>query len=107
VDHQYFVLAFPEILQSNSMAYGTYLRRQVLSQEIACIFQNPKNHYPVGFEVFTAVTMKNAVFWDVAPRRSCVNGHFGKTYRLHLQDRKTRVSWSLAASGVWRHLDLA
>jgi hypothetical protein len=21
----------------------------------------------VGFEVFTAVTMKNAVFWDVAP----------------------------------------
>jgi hypothetical protein len=26
----------------------------------------------VGFEVFTAVTMKNAVFWDVAPCRSCV-----------------------------------
>jgi hypothetical protein len=25
----------------------------------------------VGFEVFTAVTMKNAVSWDVAPRRSC------------------------------------
>jgi hypothetical protein len=27
----------------------------------------------VGFEVFTAVTMKNAVFRDVAPRRYCVN----------------------------------
>jgi hypothetical protein len=26
----------------------------------------------VRFEVFTAVTMKNAVFWDVAPCRSCV-----------------------------------
>jgi hypothetical protein len=25
----------------------------------------------VGFEVFTAVTMKNAIFWDVAPCRSC------------------------------------
>jgi hypothetical protein len=25
----------------------------------------------VGFEVVTAVTMKNAVFWDVAPYRSC------------------------------------
>jgi hypothetical protein len=25
----------------------------------------------VGFEVFTAVTMKNAVFWDVAPCTSC------------------------------------
>jgi hypothetical protein len=31
----------------------------------------------VRFEVFTAVTMKNAVFWDVAPCRSCVNRHFG------------------------------
>jgi hypothetical protein len=27
----------------------------------------------VRFEVFTAVTMKNAVFWDVASCRSCVN----------------------------------
>jgi hypothetical protein len=34
--------------------------------------------------------MKNAVFWDVAPCRSCVNLHFGGTYRLHLQDRKIR-----------------
>jgi hypothetical protein len=25
----------------------------------------------VRFEVFTAVTMKNAVFWDVAPCISC------------------------------------
>jgi hypothetical protein len=45
----------------------------------------------VRFEVFTAVTMKNAVFWDVAPRRSCVNRRFGGTYRLHLQGRKIRV----------------
>jgi hypothetical protein len=36
----------------------------------------------VGFETFTAVTMKNAVFWDVAPCRSCVNRRFGGTYRL-------------------------
>jgi hypothetical protein len=27
----------------------------------------------VRFEVFTAVTMKNAVVWDVAPCRSCVS----------------------------------
>jgi hypothetical protein len=34
----------------------------------------------VGFEVFTAVTMKNAVFWDVAPCRSCeLNRRFGGT----------------------------
>jgi hypothetical protein len=34
--------------------------------------------------------MKNAVFWDVAPCRSCVNRHFGGTHRLHLQRRKLR-----------------
>jgi hypothetical protein len=34
--------------------------------------------------------LKNAVFWDVAPCRSCVNWHFGGTYCLHLQGRKIR-----------------
>jgi hypothetical protein len=29
--------------------------------------------------------MKNAVFWDVVPCRSCVNRRLGGTYRLHLQ----------------------
>jgi hypothetical protein len=31
---------------------------------------------------------KNAVFWDVALYRSCVNRRFGGTYRLSLQGRK-------------------
>jgi hypothetical protein len=44
----------------------------------------------VRFEVFTAVTMKNAIFWDMAPCSSCVNRRFGGTYRLHLQGRKIR-----------------
>jgi hypothetical protein len=33
----------------------------------------------VRFEVFTAVTMKNAVFWDVTPCGSCKNRRFGGT----------------------------
>jgi hypothetical protein len=33
---------------------------------------------------------KNAVFWDVAPCRSCVRRCFGGTYRLHLQGRNIR-----------------
>jgi hypothetical protein len=42
----------------------------------------------VGFEVFTAATMKNAVFWGVAPCRcDRLNRHFGGSYRLHLQGR--------------------
>jgi hypothetical protein len=30
------------------------------------------------FEVFTSVTMKNAIFWDVNPCDSCKNRHFGE-----------------------------
>jgi hypothetical protein len=33
----------------------------------------------VRFEVFTAVTMKNGVFWDVTPCGSCKNQRFGGT----------------------------
>jgi hypothetical protein len=36
----------------------------------------------VRFEVFTAVTVKNAVFWDVAPRSSCKNRRLGGMYHL-------------------------
>jgi hypothetical protein len=49
--------------------------------------------------------MENAVFWDVSPRRSCVNRCFGGKYRVHLQGSKirrqgTNVSrWSYA---IWR-----
>jgi hypothetical protein len=31
------------------------------------------------FEAFTAVTMKNNVFWDVTPCGSCKNRRFGGT----------------------------
>jgi hypothetical protein len=33
----------------------------------------------VRFEVFTAVTMKNGVFWDVTPCGSCKKRRFGGT----------------------------
>jgi hypothetical protein len=33
----------------------------------------------VRFEVFTAVTMKNGVVWDVTPCGSCKNRRFGGT----------------------------
>jgi hypothetical protein len=44
----------------------------------------------VRFEVFTVVTMKNAVLWDVVPCRYCINGSFGGKYRLHLQGRRKK-----------------
>jgi hypothetical protein len=36
-------------------------------------------YHCVRFEVFTAVTITNIVFWDVALCRSCVNRRFGGT----------------------------
>jgi hypothetical protein len=40
--------------------------------------------------VFTAVTMKNAIFWDVMPCGSCKNRHCGGTYRLRHQGDKNQ-----------------
>jgi hypothetical protein len=39
----------------------------------------------VRSEVFMAVTMKNAIFWDVAPCGTCKNRRFRRMYCLHLQ----------------------
>jgi hypothetical protein len=35
--------------------------------------QRPACYCHVTFEVFTAVTIKNAFFWDVTPSGSCKN----------------------------------
>jgi hypothetical protein len=40
----------------------------------------------VGFEVFTAMTMKNAVFWHVA---LCVNRRFGGTSSIFRVEKST------------------
>jgi hypothetical protein len=56
--------------------------------------------YYVRFEVFTAVTMKKAVFWDVAPCRNGVNRRFGGTYRFHLQDRREIIRKSAREASV-------
>jgi hypothetical protein len=53
----------------------------------------------IGFEVLTAVVMKNTTFWDITPCSPLsVNRHFGGTYRLHLQGRKTSSTRNQRAS---------
>jgi hypothetical protein len=43
----------------------------------------------VGVEVLTAVVMNSTTFWDIEPCSPLrVSPRFGRTYRLHLQDRK-------------------
>jgi hypothetical protein len=42
----------------------------------------------VKFEVFTSMTMKNAISWDLKPRGSFKNRLFGGTYLLHHHGNK-------------------
>jgi hypothetical protein len=44
----------------------------------------------VRFEIFTALTMKNAIFWDIKPCGSCKKRRFGGTQRLRHQVDKNR-----------------
>jgi hypothetical protein len=46
----------------------------------------------VRFEVFMVVTMRNAIFWDVAPCGSYENQRFGGMCHLHHPGKK-RASW--------------
>jgi hypothetical protein len=52
-------------------------------------------------EVFTAVAMKNAVLWDLAPCRSYVNRRFGGTYR---RDAISSSETSVYTRSTRRHI---
>jgi hypothetical protein len=52
----------------------------------------------VRFEVFAALTMKNAVFWDVAPCIACVDRRFGGTYRVSSSNLKMEAIYSSETS---------
>jgi hypothetical protein len=65
--------------------------------------KHPINY--VRFEVFTAVTMKSAVFWNVTPCDSCKNRRSGGTYSLHHQgDKNRRAKKTLAVTSNWTTL---
>jgi hypothetical protein len=49
-----------------------------MRDEIQAVYKEMLLLY-VRFEVFTAVSLKNAIFWDVAPCVSCKYRSFGET----------------------------
>jgi hypothetical protein len=54
----------------------------------------------VGFEVLTAVIMKNTSFWDTTPCSPLkVSRRFGRKYPLHLQGRSISQETSVRAGG--------
>jgi hypothetical protein len=48
-----------------------YNDRKMHKESVVAKFQILDRQHSVRFEVFTAVTMKNAVFWDITPCGSC------------------------------------
>jgi hypothetical protein len=66
----------------------TMMRERLSSSETSVLTRATGRNIPedtilhVRFEVFTAVTMKNGVFWVVTPCGSCTNRRFGGTWRL-------------------------
>jgi hypothetical protein len=50
-----------------------------IHQTVMGFFLNLTNEKDVRFEGFTAVTIKNGVFWDVTPCGSCKNRGFRGT----------------------------
>jgi hypothetical protein len=53
-----------------------------------------------SFEVFTAVTIKNAIFWDVTLCGSCENQHFGGMCCLHQQDERNQWAGNNVSSNL-------
>jgi hypothetical protein len=68
----------------------TCINPLILTYHTAYRFRLVKLWSHVRFEVFSALTMKNGVFWVVTPCGSCKNRCFGGTWRLLHQSDKNR-----------------
>jgi hypothetical protein len=58
--------------------------------KVKCYIEVYNHSKHVKFEVFTAVTIKDAIFWDVTLYGSCMNQCFEGMYHLHHQSEKNQ-----------------
>jgi hypothetical protein len=88
-----------KIHQSAGIRTPTPVVQTVAGPSIGCGIRDPVSntlfiylfiYLFVRFEVFTEVTIKNGIFWNVTPCASCKNRRFGGTQRLHHQGDKNR-----------------
>jgi hypothetical protein len=59
------------------MPFATGARCEKILISISSLRASVDSANMVRFEVFTAVTMKNCVFWDITPCGSCKNRRLG------------------------------
>jgi hypothetical protein len=64
---------------------------------------NPDQNMKIseGFEVFVAVTMNNAIFWDVAPCGSCENLRSTTSQETASSTKKLCLQLSIYLKGTW------
>jgi hypothetical protein len=76
------------------------------SQEIHYFFATEHNRLMLlKYQVFTAVTVKDAVSWDMTPCGSCKNRRFGRMYRTIIRVKRIRSSeTSLLPGASQRHI---
>jgi hypothetical protein len=67
----------PTARLTHVLIYNTHTYTYVYTQEFSLDAHCSNNKLFIKLEVFTAVTMMNAVFWDVTPCGSCKNRRFG------------------------------
>jgi hypothetical protein len=72
-------------LEKTKQIAGAHLRRY-----ISILLKEQRRPQYVRFEAFTAVTMKNAVFWYVTPCGFLKNRRLGGMYLLHHQGENIR-----------------
>jgi hypothetical protein len=87
----YRITAFQLLAMSrNKWQYVTVAGSARKVTLISAPWSFPGNSKFVSFEVFTAVIIKNGVFWDVTSCGSCKNLRFGGIQRLRHQGDKNR-----------------
>jgi hypothetical protein len=83
-------------LSSNTQQQGQFWKELAEFYDMAALYLKfwsdvrVSIFFLVRVEVFTAVTTKNGVFWDVTPCGSCKKRRFGGTRRLLHQGDKNR-----------------
>jgi hypothetical protein len=98
----YFICASPahvSLLYSRHMQFLLWIKYFLSSNVTA--FANI--YIFVGFEVLTAVVMKNFIFWYItqcSPLK--VNWRIRGTYRLHLQGQRISKAWPVLWPWRWR-----
>jgi hypothetical protein len=78
-----------ELLQNNATVTSVTLTWSEVSGRQLTTWRRPVY---VGFEVLMAVTVENAVFWDVVPCALIINRHFAGTCRLCPHSRRNNMS---------------